>query len=154
METAADYRRRLGLLIQQVKGMQPQPDPEITAHLGQYLCVLTAGLIEVTIQEALLTYVAANADGRVFDYMFQHLDRLLVNLRMSKILDIADDFDRAWRDAVALRTAGGLSDAVTSVVANRNRIAHGEPVSLSLSQVEDYYSRTCLALDAIAEICG
>jgi hypothetical protein len=49
--------------------------------------------------------------------------------------------------------APAQKSAIESIVANRNSIAHGEPVQLTLSQVEDYFIRVCGALDHIAATC-
>lgn len=145
---ARSYRDRLDSLLLRADRVAPPPDAEFIAHWTRYLCVLVSGLIEVSVREAFLEYCRSRSDERVMAYVDQQL-RWFQNPKMSRIIELATSFDRLWADDLAQRTAGELRDAVDSVVANRNQIAHGQNVGLSMSQLKEYYERVCRVLDLV-----
>lgn len=144
---------RLDSLIAGVDSTRPEPDPELIAHWTRYLCVLASGLIEVSIREAFSEYAKTKAETRVGSYVERQLDRFQ-NPKMSKILDLAGAFDPVWARELRDKTAGEMNDAVDSIVNNRNRIAHGDNVGLSLYQLQAYYRSACRMLDMIETLCG
>jgi hypothetical protein len=154
VESEAVYRARLKKLIAQVKSLPDTTDPELLSHWSQYLCVLVSGLIEVSVQETFERYATGKStDHRVAAYVSTQVDRALWSANLEKITKLAKQFDEAWGRRVGLMGSSEKA-AIESVYANRNSIAHGEPVPLTFSQVEDYFDRACRALDHIAASCS
>lgn len=115
--------------------------------------MLTSGLIEVSVTEALAEYSRVRTETRVRAYVNQQLD-WFQNPKMAKIIGLVASFDPAWARDLETKTAGELKDAVDSIVANRNRIAHGEHVGLSFYQLQAYFRSVCRVLDMIDALCG
>ena len=50
-------------------------------------------------------------------------------------------------------TEGGIKAAVNSIVTNRNKIAHGEDVSLGLAGLKDYYKSAKKLVERLEQMC-
>jgi hypothetical protein len=69
---------------------------------------------------------------------------------MSAITELLGTFRPEWKSELEASTSGQLSDSVNSIIGNRNRIAHGESVSLSMSSLKAYY-KDAIAVVALLE---
>src|SRR5664279_618908 len=110
----------------------PVDDMELQAHLSRYLCVLCSGYLEIALAAVLSEYAVDKSAPRVASYVSRNLNQFQ-NPKMSKILELVDRFDRAWGDEIRNNLRPEAKDAVDSIVANRNEIAHGRHTSLSLA---------------------
>src|SRR5687768_15910157 len=128
-------RHRLDALFAKVRDVA---DLELQAHWSRYLCVLVSGFLETALQTIYSDYVRTRADARSARYARQGLERL-VNPNMERILQLCRAFDDTWAENLEAFVAGARRDAVNSVVANRNRIAHGENVGISYVIIREYY---------------
>jgi hypothetical protein len=72
---------------------------------------------------------------------------------MEKILSITVTFSPDWEAELRAATDGELKDAVDSVVANRNRISHGQDVGITYVRVKDYYKRVNRVLELVENHC-
>lgn len=128
-------------------------DPELLAHWTRYLCVLASGLLEVSIRESFSLYTSGRSEKRVSAYVDRELESFR-NPNMEKIVQLMGAFDSSWGRQLKDATDGELKDAVDSIVANRNRIAHGESVGLTMSQLRTYYERACRVIDLVQGRCA
>jgi hypothetical protein len=111
-------------------------------------------LIEVSIKEAFAEYARSQqTEGRVEAYVVTQLDGFQ-NPKMAKIVSLAGSFDSVWATELDAATIGELKAAIDSIVNNRNQIAHGENVTISLSQLREYYRDACKVLDLVDARCG
>lgn len=144
---------RLSSLIDRVDRLRPGTDPELISHWTQYLCVLMSGMIEVSVQESFSEYARARSERRVSSYVDKQVS-YLQNPKMEKIISLAAPFDPVWAESLRAQTQGQLKDAVDSIVANRNSIAHGDPVGLSFSRLQEYHKSVCRVLDLVQSTCS
>ena len=70
-----------------------------------------------------------------------------------QLLDLVGSFDKGWMTDLGAYMAGKRRDALDSVVANRNRIAHGDSSNISFHQVSEYYESVREILQRLDEIC-
>ncbi|GAF83742.1 unnamed protein product [marine sediment metagenome] len=73
---------------------------------------------------------------------------------MGKILDLTRAFNPQWANQLEAATEGQLKDAVNSVVANRNQIAHGRDVGITYVRIKNYYEDVVEVVDLIEKMCG
>jgi hypothetical protein len=111
-----------------------------------------SGMIEVSIQESFSEYARVRSGPRVYAYVDKQVGHLQ-NPKMEKIISLAASFDPAWAESLRVGTDGQLKDAVDSIVANRNSIAHGDPVGLSFSRLQEYHNSVCKVLDLVQSMC-
>lgn len=114
-------------------------DIETQADFAKYLCVLVSGFLE----NAIVAMVLDMAQRRSADSVAQFVERQLdywTNPTSDKIIKLLGQFDAQWRIALEVYLVEERKEAVNSLVALRHKIAHGESVGTSLSQVKEYYT--------------
>ena len=143
-------QKRLDYLFQQVQLLSGQI--ELQSHWARYLCILVSGFLETAIRAILTKYVSNAASPKVANYVDSKL-REFQNPKMGKILELARLFSPEWEATIAEQTEGELKEAVDSIVANRNRIAHGEDVGITYARISHYYQDAIKVIDVIEKQC-
>ena len=78
--------------------------------------------------------------------------RRLGTLNTEQLLQFVGAFDPDWHNKLKQFVIGERKDALDSVIANRNNIAHGESVGLTYMRIRDYYKRICEVVDFVDEM--
>lgn len=137
--------RELSRQIESIESLLQHPsmatgDIELLGHLGRYLCVLTAGFLENSIQEVYTEFVRAASSPAVARFAESKLERIN-NPNAGGFIGTARSFKYEWADDLrAFLDADGKRrrDAIDSIMNNRNRIAHGSDVEISVDRVREY----------------
>lgn len=145
------YQHRLDDLFKRM--MVFSDDIELQSHWARYLCVLVCGFIEVSVRSIYGSYARDKAAPQVVNFVERELSGFQ-NPNMEKILQLAGSFSPEWRQALEKATNGELKDAIDSIVANRNNIAHGESVGITYARIHDYYGKATTVLDLIERQCS
>ena len=145
------YQKRLEYLFRQI-GLLTD-NLELQSHWARYLCVLVSGFLEISIRSVYTAYAKGSLSPYVANFVESHLERLQ-NPNMEKIASLVGSFSPQWESDLRTATDGELKDAVDSIVANRNRIAHGEDVGITYARVRDYYSRIVRVLEFVERQCA
>ena len=74
------------------------------------------------------------------------------NAKREKVLQLLGNFDPAWRTALEQTLIDEREAALNSIVTLRNKIAHGESVTLSYVQIVRYYERVNKIVDAFTDV--
>lgn len=124
-------------------------EAEIQAHWARYACILCAGAIEVCIQEILIEYVRRRSNKQIQSYLsFKYLQ----NPKTQTIVSELSRFDPQWGAVVQTFVEGERKDAIDSIMANRNIIAHGRSTTISLPRVKRYFNTSVEVLEKVDEI--
>lgn len=143
------HKQKLDAVVQKINNLS-EDDLELRAHFSRYFCVLISGFVEQSMKTLLQEYCAGKSHPHISKYVSRQL-KGFQNPKMSKILELLKAFNVEW--ANVLEFDDELKSAVDSVVENRNKIAHGEDVSLSFVQVQNYYKSIIKLIDKMeAEI--
>jgi hypothetical protein len=145
------YRQRLDNLFDQVKEFTD--NFELQAQWSRYLCILVAGFIEKSLQEILYKYAYDRASSNVVNYVYSRLKRFN-NPNMENILKLLGSFQTEWRLKIEIISEGEMKDAVDSVMALRNPIAHGENTGISYTRIKEYYKSILKLIEHIEIICS
>ncbi|MYC47061.1 MAG: hypothetical protein F4X45_01835 [Chloroflexi bacterium] len=113
-------------------------DPDVQADYARYLCVLVTGYLERSVRKTILDFVDLHGNPRFSRYIEWSL-RPARNMRAKEILDILKRFDDGWKLALEGKLTLRHREAIGSVYANRNKIAHGEDVDLAYRQIRADY---------------
>jgi hypothetical protein len=132
-------RNRLKDAINRARSLRTV-DVEIQSDLASYLCVLVSGFVETAVAELAIEHCRSRSAPSVLGYASSQLDRLQ-NLKSQKLVQVIGSFEKQWGVELSKFMDGARKDALDSVVANRNKIAHGESVSLSLARITQYYEK-------------
>lgn len=147
---AVRYKQRLDHLFKQVSAFSG--DIELQSHWARYLCILVSGFLETSVQAIYSQYAKERAAENVANYVTSRLRRF-TNPNMEDILTLAAMFNQEWRDCLEVATEGELKEAVDSIVANRNQIAHGANVGITYVVIKRYYQSVVKVVDLIESNC-
>ncbi len=148
---AVRYKQRLDNLFGQISVFSG--NPELQSQWARYLCVLASGFLETSICAIYNKFTRQNASPKVANFVKCELDGFQ-NPKMGKILELTRAFNPQWADKLETATEGELKDAVNSIVANKNLIAHGRDVSITYTRIKNYYEEAIKVVDLIEKMCG
>jgi RiboL-PSP-HEPN len=126
-------------------------DPEVQADYAKYLCILVSGFFENAIIALVLDFVERRSAPEITAYIERNLDHWS-NPNTEKITTLLGAFRSDWRDELAAYLVDERKASINSLVALRHKIAHGESVGTSLSQVKDYYRVIREVVDHLAQL--
>jgi HEPN superfamily RiboL-PSP-like protein len=129
-------RSRLKAAFDRARGIDA--DPETQADYARYLCVLVSGFVETAVAELAIEHCRGRSAPTVLNYASIQLDRTQ-NLNAGKLLQLVNAFDPKWFADLSVYIEGARKDALNSVLNLRNKIAHGESVSLSMARITAYF---------------
>jgi len=115
-------------------------DTEIQSDYARYLCVLVSGFVETAVAELAIEHCRNRAQTSVSNYASNQLGRIQ-NLKAQKMLQVVASFEKKWSVDLSTFMDGARKDALDSVVDLRNKIAHGESVTLSLGTGTQYFEK-------------
>ena len=150
IRTVANYEDKLDNLFDQYRSL-PE-DLFIQSHWSRYLCILVSGYLEISVGAILINYVEGKASVSVKKYVSKQVGSLQ-NVKAGKIYDLVGSFSADWEHRLRTQTDGAVRDAIDSVVANRNQIAHGRDANISFTVVKGYYERCKEFIEIMESIC-
>lgn len=109
-------------------------DDLVCAHAAQYICVMTSGALEAACVSILSRFADSAGNKRASRNIKTNLQSFQ-NPKPEKIVRLLESFDAEWVQELERYWAGSRKDAVGSIVANKNRISHGKPTTVTLGQV-------------------
>ena len=125
-------------------------EPDIQADYARYLCILVTGFLEQAVVRVILNYVDAVGDPSLSRYVAETLRRP-GSMQAGEIMRLVGSFNEDWRTQLEKKLTTRHRDAIGSVYASRNKIAHGEDVDLAYRQVRDDYHLVREAVDFLEE---
>lgn len=129
----------------------PNADPEFQADFAKYLCVLVSGYLESALCALLLGFAQTRSSGDVASFVERQLGPW-TNPKAEKIIDLFGSFNQDWRNNLTAYLVDQRKDSVNSLVALRHKIAHGESVGTSLSQIRSHYRIANEVIDHVADL--
>src|SRR5271166_3563423 len=102
--------------------------------MARYLCVLVSGYVERALPELSIEWCRRQSGPTVVKYASTHLRRVQ-NLNAEGLRQVLRAFEASWGDALDTDYPEEIS-ALNSIYGNRNQIAHGGDVGLTLTQVQ------------------
>ena len=125
-------------------------EPDIQADYVRYLCVLVTGFLEQAVVRVILNYVDALGDPSLSRYVAETLRRP-GSMQVEQILRLVGRFNEDWRTELGEKLTTRHREAIGSVYASRNKIAHGEDVDLAYRQIRGDYNLVREAIDFLED---
>ncbi len=144
---------KLTHLFLQAKSMQDidELDDEAKPGFASYLCIRAFGYIEYAIKTILREHVRSNtSDKPTFNYVNSQMRNL--RLHRAQIIELMGTFDQVWSAELKSKITTDHGDSLRAIVVNRNEIAHGGDVDLSLRDLEGYFVHAREVIDQIFKI--
>ena len=149
------HEEKLQLLFSQAKEMQDvdELDDEAKSGFVSYLCIRTFGYIESAIKTILREHVKAHTRYRpTFNYVNSQLRNL--RLRRDQIIQLIGTFDQQWSEGLKRLITTDHADSLKAIVVNRNEIAHGGDVDISLRDLERYFIHARQVVGHVFDVCS
>ncbi len=153
-----EQQEKLHRLFNNARELHKQDDVDdlTKSAFVSFLCVRTSGYLETSVMKILREYVEgetredkpniANFAGTKLDFTF--------NPWPSEILRLLGQFNVEWKNRVRDEIKDRISSSVEAMVRNRNKIAHGEDVDLSLEDLADAFDDTTTLVDLVNTQCN
>jgi len=134
-------------------GRMPPPSVEIElqSDFARYLCVLVSGFFENAIVALVLDFAQRGSSPEVAAFVERELEHW-TNPNTDKICVLLGSFNPEWRKQSELFLVDERKESVNSLVALRHKIAHGESVGTSLSQIKAYYATILKVVEFIGDL--
>ena len=145
------YKMRLDSLFKKIETLSE--DPELQSHWAKYLCVLVSGFLETSVRAIYGQYTQRKAASNIANYVISRLDGFQ-NPKMAKIINLTNSFNLEWGDSLREKTEGELKNAIDSICANRNLIAHGRDSGITYARINDWYQDAIEVVELIEKQCG
>ena len=115
-------------------------DDELQAELARYLCILVSSLIEERCRERASTFAGVRSAPEIIRFVRAQMKRFR-SPSSGNIRDFFSGFDPVRANGWYEGLADDQRDALDSIAANRNQLAHGVNVGLSLGMLTAYANR-------------
>jgi hypothetical protein len=123
-------------------------NPLIDSYFAKFLVVYICGVYEQTIENILAEFTAANSSRpEITNYVEKTLHRYFRNPDFSNLIKLIGTFSDTWKDEINKLTSQGL--ALDSIVNNKNALAHGQSITITLNDIKQYYKESRLIIDTI-----
>lgn len=140
--TRQRLRRRIDQLMAHARTTL---DDELRAELARYLCILVSSLIEERCKDRASEFANSRSSPEVARFV-RSQTRRFGSPTARHIRDFFSGFDptraNGWYDGLG----DDQRDALDSIAANRNQLAHGVNVGLSLGTLNSYVERVDKAM--------
>jgi len=149
-----EQEEKLKRLFSQAKQLQEidSLEDETKSAIVSYLCIRMFGYVESSVKTILREYVKSNArDTPTFNYVNANLRNL--SLRRDQILELIGQFDHQWSESLKQSITNDHGDSLRAIVVNRNEIAHGGDVDMSLRDLEGYFAHAKDVVGFIFSVC-
>ena len=146
--------RRLEGLIERTSSATN--DIELQGHWGRYLCIVAAGFVENGLQTIYSEFASNAASPQVAHFVTKRLEQV-TNPKAYRFTEVAATFSSTWEaDLRAFLDRDGEErrNAIDSIMANRNRLAHGGSVGITVASVRTYLARCVEVLSFIEKQCA
>jgi len=124
-------------------------DDELQAELARYLCILVSSLIEERCKERALVFAAGRCPAPEIGRFVRARTKRFGSPSAGKIRDFFCGFDpgraNGWHDDLT----DDRRAALDSIATNRNGLAHGASLGLSLGMLTSYVDRAREAMNEL-----
>ena len=131
-------------------------DIELQSHWAKYLCILSSGLFEIAVQEIYGDFVRKNTTQPIANFVESKLVRI-TNPNMKVFLELSSLFSVSWKNELEEFTnKNGRSEAINSIIANRNLISHGrgKDSSITVTQLQSWLEKSLEVIKFIDKQCS
>lgn len=128
-----------------------QVDASLAAAVVSAACVRTVGLTEVSIRSTVGVYCEKRGTRSISRYVTTQLKQFY-NPNEKKIRELLGSFSAEWAEEFSVFATEEVKDALDSLVNNKNKIAHGDPTTLSIGTIRPWLGHaesTCRFIDEL-----
>jgi hypothetical protein len=122
------------------------------SHMAKYLAVIISGIYEDIIKDCFDKYlIDKNIPKEVRDFMNVQIRYSFRNPDMSNLKKLLKSFSKTWSDKIDLIDRK-KTDALDSIVNNKNKIAHGGNSNITYNDIKDFYVNSKGIIEEVCKI--
>jgi chemotaxis regulatin CheY-phosphate phosphatase CheZ len=116
-------------------------EDEIKAHLAKYLCIQASGYLENVIKELIAEYHDGTCKKSTANFVNDKLKNF-TNISDDKLLKFLKSFNAEWETQFNEKVSERHLSSLTSIISQRNQIAHGNAnrSNISYKTMVQYYT--------------
>lgn len=115
-------------------------EEELQSHVAKYLTVLISGMYEDIIRNIVKEYIQKEVNAlQIKNFMNNTIDNSFRNPAHQNLKGFFNRFDKDWMKKLDEKLEKKDIDALDSIVAQKNLIAHGENSCITLGDIKKYY---------------
>jgi hypothetical protein len=126
-------------------------DEETKSHFSRYLCILTSGYFEESLKLVFEAMAEKQSSPKIKNYIVWSIKKL-TNVNCERLDTYISAFDKSAAELFFSKLDSSDKDAIDSLVANRNHIAHGKSVGVSYSRVNEWYKSIKRVIEDLAKL--
>ena len=121
------------------------------SYLAGFLVVFICGIYEEVIETIVNEKVDRSNDPEISNYIKESLDKTFRNPNMDNIKKLLSRFNTSWKSEI-MRLPKDAQTAIDSIVNNKNSLAHGNSVLVTLQEAVQYYNDSLLVINKIDDM--
>ena len=127
-------------------------EPQITALLYRYICVVVSANVDKSIHLILAEYARCHGSDELKRYVSKRYQRG-TNYNAQRIIETLSLFHPQWGEdfRAAIETAN-LKDQIDSIYGIRNAISHGEPYNITRPSINGYFDAHKNVIELIRKV--
>ena len=112
--------------------------PQQRVWLAQIMTIWTCAYLEHTFRTRVLEYSSQGSDEATANYVRNQIQRVR-NPSVMKMCEVLGRFNAGWKERFRENAGEPMLDSITSIVQQRNRIAHGEQTDITVRQIYAHF---------------
>lgn len=151
LQRVNQHIQRIDSLVARIDSMEH--GSEIQSDLSRYLCVVSHGLLEQSVETLYCEYAKSKSHARIYRYMNER-SRIGSNFSMETLLQTVGGFDQDWEEEIRKHPDfDQLKSGIDSLRSLRNQVAHGENTGVSYVLAKDYLKSVKSVVRIIQDQC-
>jgi len=116
-------------------------EDEIKSHLAKYLCIQASGYLENVIKELVAEYHTGTCSKSTANFVTLKV-RHFTNINSAKLSEFLNSFNDEWENQFKAKVSQQSLSSLSSIISQRNQIAHGDSnlSNLSYKTMVQYYT--------------
>lgn len=115
-------------------------DDYTKSHIAKYLTVLCSGIFENIIKHFIIELSQKdNISNEIKEFIFKKVRYSLQNPKYNKLIDFLNEFNQDWGKELNKVIESKNKDALSSIVNNKNLIAHGDTSPITYPSIKQFY---------------
>jgi hypothetical protein len=128
-------------------------DDYTKSHIAKYLTVLCSGIFEDIIKNFVIELShRENINSEIKGFIFKQIQWSLKNPKYNNLRSFLEQFNKDWVKRLSARIEEKNKDALTSIVNNKNLIAHGESSTITFSIIRQHYEDSKIIIEQLDSI--
>lgn len=128
-------------------------DDYTKSHIAKYLTVLCSGIFEDIFKNFILELSQKETmRNEIKEFIFRKVRQSFQNPKYAKLIDFLNEFNTVWAKKLNERIGEENKTALSSIVNNKNLIAHGDSSTITFPLIKKHYENSKIIIEQLDSI--